>query len=45
MAVANGEKALADGFIITRDQQYIGIGAGVDLVKAIADLQAEKTAW
>jgi serine phosphatase RsbU (regulator of sigma subunit) len=42
MAVANGEKALADGFIITRDQQYIGIGAGVDLVKAIADLQAEK---
>ena len=36
MAVANGEKALADGFIITRDQQYIGIGAGVDLVKAIA---------
>ncbi len=42
MAVANGEKALADGFIVTRDHQYIGIGAGVDLVKAIADLQAEK---
>ena len=35
-------KALADGFIITRDQQYIGIGAGVDLVKAIADLQTKK---
>ena len=37
-----GEKALADGYIITDQGQYLGTGSGLDMVKAIATLQAEK---
>ncbi len=41
-AVDAGGKALKDGFILTRDGVYVGIGKGFDLVKALSDLQIEK---
>lgn len=37
-----GEKALADGFIITRDGQFAGLGNGLRLMGVVADMQAEK---
>lgn len=40
--IAGGEKALADGFIIAHQGQYAGIGRAADMLKAVADLQAEK---
>ena len=40
--IAGGEKALADGFIITDQGQYLGTGRAADMLKAVADLQAEK---
>ncbi|WP_283148060.1 SpoIIE family protein phosphatase [Silvimonas soli] len=41
-AVEYGEKALADGFIITRDGRYAGVGHGLQLMRVVADMQAEK---
>ncbi|HBD35011.1 MAG TPA: protein-serine/threonine phosphatase, partial [Cupriavidus sp.] len=40
--VEYGEKALADGFIIARDDQYIGLGQGLQLMRVVADMQAER---
>lgn len=40
--IAGGEKALADGFIITDEGKYTGVGRASDMLKAVADLQAEK---
>lgn len=40
--VEYGEKALADGFIIARDGQYIGLGQGLQLMRVVADMQAER---
>jgi hypothetical protein len=40
--VEYGEKALADGFIIARDGQYIGQGQGLQLMRVVADMQAER---
>ena len=37
-----GEKALTDGFIITREDRFIGLGNGLHLMRAVADIQAEK---
>ncbi len=37
-----GEKALADGFIITRDGKFAGLGSGLQLMAVVAALQAEK---
>lgn len=37
-----GEKALADGFIVTREGRFVGLGLGVQLMRIVADLQAEK---
>jgi len=37
-----GEKALADGFIVTREGRFVGLGLGVQLMRMVADLQAEK---
>lgn len=42
MALAAGEKALADGYIVTGKGKYLGMGFGLDMVRAIADLQAER---
>lgn len=41
-AVEAGEKALADGFIITEDGVLAGVGFGLQLMNVVATLQAEK---
>jgi len=41
-AVESGEKALADGFIITRDGRLAGVGFGLQLMNVVANMQAEK---
>ncbi|MGO4328483.1 SpoIIE family protein phosphatase [Cupriavidus sp. 2TAF22] len=41
-AVEYGEKALADGFIIARDGHFLGLGRGLQLMRVVADMQAEK---
>ncbi|TWI67371.1 serine phosphatase RsbU (regulator of sigma subunit) [Pseudoduganella lurida] len=41
-AVESGEKALADGFIITRDGVLQGVGFGLQLMNVVATMQAEK---
>jgi len=41
-AVAHGEKALADGFVITRDGEYAGVGGGLELMRAVAEQQASR---
>jgi serine phosphatase RsbU (regulator of sigma subunit) len=37
-----GEKALIDGFIVTREGRINGIGSGLQLVGTVAEMQAEK---
>jgi len=37
-----GEKALADGFIVTRDGRFAGLGNGLQLMAVVAAMQAEK---
>jgi serine phosphatase RsbU (regulator of sigma subunit) len=41
-AVEHGEKALSDGFIITREGRYQGVGLGLHLMRLVADTQAER---
>lgn len=41
-AVAHGEKALSDGFIITRDGAFAGVGNGLQLMRVVADMQASR---
>lgn len=38
-----GGKTLNDGFVITGEGRYLGMGTGQDLVRAIAGMQAEKS--
>ena len=40
--VAHGEKALSDGFIITRDGEFAGVGNGLQLMRLVADLQVSR---
>lgn len=40
--VETGDKAVTEGFILTEDGQYIGIGLGIDLIKTVSDLQAKQ---
>ena len=40
--VESGEKALSDGFIITRDGAFAGVGNGLQLMRVVADLQASR---
>jgi serine phosphatase RsbU (regulator of sigma subunit) len=42
-AVESGGKVLSDGFITTKDGVYQGVGTGFDLMKAMSDIEAEKT--
>jgi len=42
-AVESGGKVLADGFITTVEGQYQGVGSGFDLLKAMSEIEAEKT--
>jgi serine phosphatase RsbU (regulator of sigma subunit) len=37
-----GEKALIDGFIVTRGGDFAGLGSGLQLLSAVAEVQAEK---
>lgn len=41
--LADSSKVLADGFIITRDGHYLGLGLAQDMLGAVAHLQAEKS--
>lgn len=41
-AVEYGEKALADGFIVTRDGAFMGLGNGLRLMGVVAAIQAER---
>lgn len=41
-AVAHGEKALADGFIVTRDGDFAGVGNGLQLMRLVAEMQASR---
>lgn len=43
LAVGTGGKVLTDGFITTDNGQYQGVGSGFSLVKAMSDIEAEKT--
>ena len=40
--VESGSKTLNDGFILTEEGRYLGVGTGRDLVLAITEMQAEK---
>lgn len=37
-----GEKALIDGFIVTREGRFAGVGSGLQLMGAMTEMQAEK---
>ncbi|HEX8963185.1 MAG TPA: SpoIIE family protein phosphatase, partial [Rhodocyclaceae bacterium] len=37
-----GQKAMNDGFIIADDDRYLGVGTAQDMLRAVANLQAEK---
>jgi serine phosphatase RsbU (regulator of sigma subunit) len=41
-AVSFGEKALSDGFIITRGEKFVGIGGGLQLMRVVADMQQSR---
>ncbi|WP_295547956.1 SpoIIE family protein phosphatase [uncultured Pseudacidovorax sp.] len=41
-AVEFGEKALADGFIVTRGGAFAGVGSGLQLMRAVAEMQAAR---
>jgi len=43
LAVSMGSKVLHDGFIVTRGGRYLGLGTGLDLLKALGQLEAERT--
>lgn len=40
--VESGGKALTDGFLIADDGKFVGVGSGLDLMRMVANLQAEK---
>lgn len=42
-AVDAGGRVLKDGFITTTQGQYLGLGTGFGLMKAMSDIEAEKT--
>jgi serine phosphatase RsbU (regulator of sigma subunit) len=37
-----GEKAMIDGFIVTREGRFSGVGSGLQLLGTVAEMQAEK---
>jgi phosphoserine phosphatase RsbU/P len=42
LIVETQKKALADGFLIVRNGDFLGFGSGLDLMRKVADMQAEK---
>ncbi|WP_192458113.1 SpoIIE family protein phosphatase [Musicola keenii] len=41
-AVISGDKFLADGFIITENGRYLGIGLGLDLFRTVSDIHTRQ---
>lgn len=41
-AVEYGEKALSDGFIVTREGEFAGVGNGLQLMRIVAEMQAAR---
>jgi serine phosphatase RsbU (regulator of sigma subunit) len=42
LAVEAGAKVLQDGFMVTRQGQFCGLGTGLDLLRALGELEAER---
>jgi len=42
LTVSAGAKVLQDGFIITKMGKFLGVGTGLDLLKALGQLEAER---
>lgn len=42
-AVEPESRVMKDGFICTRDGQYLGVGSGMALIRAMSDIEAAKT--
>lgn len=42
LAVESGDKTLAEGFLIVENDQFLGLGSGLDLMRMMVDLQTEK---
>jgi serine phosphatase RsbU (regulator of sigma subunit) len=42
LAVAAGAKVLQDGFMVTRQGRFAGLGTGLDLLRALGELEAER---
>jgi serine phosphatase RsbU (regulator of sigma subunit) len=42
LAVASGDKTLADGFLIVDGGKFAGLGSGLELMRMLVELQAEK---
>jgi len=40
--VESGGKALTDGFLVAADGKFLGVGSGLDLMRMVANQQAEK---
>ncbi|WP_312274014.1 SpoIIE family protein phosphatase [Pseudescherichia sp.] len=40
--IETGDKAVTEGFILTDEGHYLGIGLGIDLIKTVSDLQAKQ---
>ncbi|ATA24990.1 protein-serine/threonine phosphatase [Brenneria goodwinii] len=40
--VITGDKSLTDGFIIMENERYIGIGLGIDLIKAVSEMHSQQ---
>jgi len=42
LAVESGDKTLAEGFLIVENDEFLGLGSGLDLMRMMVDLQTEK---
>jgi sigma-B regulation protein RsbU (phosphoserine phosphatase) len=42
LTVESGDKTLADGFLIVDDGKFVGLGSGLELMRMLVALQAEK---
>ncbi|PIJ48885.1 protein-serine/threonine phosphatase [Erwinia sp. OLTSP20] len=40
--VASGDKSVTDGFMITDNGEYLGMGLGIDVIRTVSDLQARQ---
>lgn len=40
--VESGDRSVTDGFILTTNDEYIGMGLGIDVIKTVSSLQAQQ---